>query len=87
MFEAFILVCAVNINQEIDTNMCIDLADYWGPYKTEENCNIRTNQMASEAFSGELNPIVSFMLGNPPFLYVEEYCTIKDAIKYISENS
>jgi hypothetical protein len=74
MFQAFIVVCAINLSQQIDTTRCTRLDDAWGPYKTEEHCKIRTNQMSYEVVKGQLNPLISHMLGNPPVLNVEQHC-------------
>ena len=75
MFEAFILVCAVSVNMEIDQTSCIIFQDDWGPYNTEENCNIRTSQMVDETLNGEMNLYISKLLGYPTFLYAQPYCS------------
>jgi hypothetical protein len=74
MFQAFVLVCAVSANIEIDDTNCIILEDSWGPYVTEENCNIRTAQMVDESMNTNINYYISSLLGYPPFLYAKGYC-------------
>ena len=75
MFEAFVLVCAVSANMEIDQTNCIIFQDEWGPYVTEENCDIRTSQMVNETLNVEMNFYISKLLGYPPFLYAQSYCS------------
>jgi len=48
MFEAYISVCAALLTGEVDTNNCLFFNDTWGPYKTQENCDIRSEQMVEE---------------------------------------
>jgi hypothetical protein len=48
--------------------------DTWGPYKTEENCEIRANQMKEDVLYGEFNEYVFTILDNPDLIYVEPYC-------------
>jgi hypothetical protein len=40
MFEAFILVCAMNIKDE-----CMELQDTRGPYETRQLCKTRVDEM------------------------------------------
>lgn len=79
MFEAFVIVCAANFAYEVDYNSCIQLTDDWGPYVTEENCNIRSNQMTDDVLRGDLNPLLFYMFEtNGVFadqLYAEGFCT------------
>jgi hypothetical protein len=56
MFDAIVLVCAINSTYGIQLNSCISLNDQWGPYYTEENCNIRATQMVDDIINSELNP-------------------------------
>ena len=74
MFHAFIIVCASAANFEVNTDSCFRMNDMWGPYKTEENCGIRSNQMKEEVLYGSLNKTVFFVLNNPPLIYVEPMC-------------
>lgn len=74
MFHAFIIVCASTITLEIDTASCFRMNDAWGPYKTEENCDIRSNQMKEEVLYGTLNESIFFILNNPDLIYVEPRC-------------
>lgn len=74
MFHAFIIVCASAANLEVYTDTCFRMDDAWGPYKTEENCGIRSNQMKEEVLYGPLNETVFFALNNPPLIYVESLC-------------
>lgn len=74
MFEAFVVVCAVSANLEIDQNNCMFLYDEWGPYNTEENCMIRTDQMVDETLNSEMNFYISKLLGYPIFLHAQSYC-------------
>ena len=46
----------------------------WGPYKTEENCQIRANQMVDNIINGPLNTPTFYLFGNPPQIYVEGLC-------------
>lgn len=63
MFEALFVVCA--LESGITTDTCIELTDTWGPYRTEENCQIRLNQI-------ENNPLFNFyifsQLGFPDYI-------------------
>jgi hypothetical protein len=78
MFEAMIIVCAVNFAQEIMFDTCIQTRDTWGPYITEENCAIRANQMSKEVLEGELNPLFFDYYAaigiNAAAIYVEGFC-------------
>jgi hypothetical protein len=78
MFEAFVIVCATTLSYGINQNSCFPLNDEWGPYKTEENCSIRANQMSEEILRGELNPYFFELyqsLGVPiDLLYAEGHC-------------
>lgn len=73
MFKAFIIVCAAS-SISVDRSSCIMLDDQWGPYKTEENCDIRAAQMTNDVLTGELSEIMFQVLGDPQFLYAEGYC-------------
>ena len=78
MFEAFVIVCAADFAYEINYDTCISVSDSWGPYVTEENCDIRIDQMMEEILRGELNPIFFYMYHNSGIpaenLYAEGYC-------------
>jgi hypothetical protein len=74
MFHAFIVVCAASINFDVDPNRCLRLNDAWGPYKTEENCNIRASQMTDDVLYGQLNQPIFYMMGQPPAIQAEGYC-------------
>lgn len=74
MFKAFVIVCAVNFNMEIDQSRCLMFEDSWGPYNTEESCMIRANQMSEEVGKGDMNAVVTMMLGYPPLIYSEGRC-------------
>lgn len=43
MFEAFVLVCVIG-----NTNICHTLSDIEGPYKTENQCEVRAYEIAFE---------------------------------------
>jgi len=43
MFEAFVLVCMIG-----DSNICHTLQDLEGPYKTRQECIVRTYEMAAD---------------------------------------
>jgi hypothetical protein len=75
MFYAFILVCAANLNMEVDTTNCASFEDTWGPYNTETNCKIRANQMVSESKQDDIIFLFSSILGFPPSIYVQGYCS------------
>jgi hypothetical protein len=76
MFAAFVIVCAVNFNMEIDQSRCLQFDDDWGPYSTEENCMIRANQMSEEVGKGDINTAITIMLEYPPLLYSEGRCVL-----------
>jgi hypothetical protein len=83
MFEAFVIVCAATLAQEIDRNSCMQLNDSWGPYRTEENCDIRSRQMVDEVINGDLNPVLFSMYSNVigvniELLYAEGHCEYID---------
>jgi len=42
MFEAFVLVCLMG---DIETKKCLEAVDTEGPYKTQEECFKRVNEM------------------------------------------
>lgn len=67
MFGALIIVCV--LENGITTDKCIELADTWGPYRTEENCQIRLNHIENEI---ENNPLFNFYifsrLGFPDYI-------------------
>lgn len=46
MFTALVVFCAIQ-STELPPN-CIMFRDTYGPYRTEENCNIRTKQLIRE---------------------------------------
>ncbi len=48
MLKAFVLVCV--IQSSASAEQCLMFEDDWGPYNTEENCQIRVNQMGRELF-------------------------------------
>lgn len=58
MFEAFVIVCAANFAYEINYDSCFPLSDTWGPYVSQENCDIRINQMVEEVLNGPLNSLI-----------------------------
>lgn len=78
MFEAFVIVCAANFANEVDYTSCFRASDEWGPYVSQENCDIRINQMMNEILRGELNPVLFelFRAQLIPIdqLYAEGYC-------------
>jgi hypothetical protein len=73
MFAAFALVCAVT-NYQIDYNRCVRFDDDWGPYLTQENCQIRADQMAQELTNGELSYIVFMSLRFPEMINGRGFC-------------
>ena len=76
MFHAFVIACAANLNMEIDRSSCIILEDAWGPYKTEEHCIVRANQMYDEVSEVDLNLLITMSLNYPPLIYTESLCRI-----------
>lgn len=76
MFQAFVLVCAAASNLMVDYSNCMLLEDAWGPYISQENCDIRTTQMMDETLNSEMNYYITYMLGYPDLLYVEGHCTL-----------
>lgn len=73
MFEAFLIVCAVSGSPQ-PNDICFRLDDSWGPYITEEKCQIRVDQMSKDVIEGELNFPTVMMLGFPPMVSVDEFC-------------
>ena len=78
MFEAFIIVCAATLSQEIYPSTCTKLEDITGPYLTEEQCLARANEMVDTVIVGDLNPIffeLYLQAGVPiGLLYAEGHC-------------
>ena len=74
MFHAFVIACAASLNMEIDESKCVMFEDAWGPYKTEENCEIRASQMVDESINGNMTPIIFMMLNYPQMIYAEGHC-------------
>ena len=74
MFHAFIIICAASATFEVYTDTCFRANDTWGPYKTEENCDIRANQMVEEVTQGILNEPAFMVLNYPEQIYAEGYC-------------
>lgn len=74
MFQAFVIICAASASFEIYEETCKRSDDMWGPYKTEENCQIRANQMVDNIINGPLNEPTFYLFGNPPQIYVEGLC-------------
>lgn len=58
MFEAFVIVCAANFAYEVNYDSCFQLSDDWGPYVSQENCDIRINQMIDEVLNGSIRPLL-----------------------------
>jgi hypothetical protein len=42
MFKALVLMCV------IETGICQEFEDIWGPYHTEKECKERSHQMAND---------------------------------------
>ena len=76
MFEAFLLVCAASLSEGVDINRCLLIKDNFGPFRTEENCRIRVDQMANEMIvSNPLNQFFIFeSLGFPEYLVFTRNC-------------
>jgi hypothetical protein len=74
MFQAFVIACATSVNLGIDMDSCLRFNDSWGPYKTEENCIIRSKQMHNEIANGVLKESVFFTLDNPEGIIVQGFC-------------
>jgi hypothetical protein len=78
MFEAFVFVCAANFAYEVDNSSCVRLSDSWGPYVTQENCDIRTDQMVEDVLRGTLTPLLFEMYSSygvpADQLYAEGVC-------------
>lgn len=73
MFKAFVIVCAV-FGSPQPNDMCFELNDSWGPYVSEEKCQIRTDQMSFDIMEGELNFPTTMLLGFPPMISIDEFC-------------
>jgi hypothetical protein len=77
MFYAWVLICAGTLNGDVLDN-CVYVEDTWGPYKTLENCEIRSRQLAEEVLS---DPILNFTMRDylsfPPAVYYKTEC-LKD---------
>ena len=74
MFQAFVIVCAASISFEVYSDRCFQADDTWGPYKTEENCEIRAIQMVKEITEGSLNESAFIALNFPEQIYAEGFC-------------
>lgn len=74
MFSAFVIACATSINLGVDIDSCLRFNDSWGPYKTEENCIIRSKQMHNDIAEGVLKESVFISLDNPPGIIVQGFC-------------
>lgn len=78
MFEAFVFVCAANFAYEINYDSCIRLSDDWGPYVSQENCDIRTVQMVEDVLRGPMTPLLFEMYSTSGIpadqLYAEGSC-------------
>jgi hypothetical protein len=55
MFKAIVLVCY--IAPQLPIEQCTLFVDEWGPYVTQENCDVRVNQMGREIYT-MLAPLV-----------------------------
>jgi len=78
MFHAFVLICAATFG-EPNADVCIRLDDTWGPYRTEENCLIRSNQIFTSSMNGDLDHIIFDSFLNeyqsiPEDLYIRGFC-------------
>lgn len=76
MFAASILVCGIWIG--VDDINCIMLADKLGPFRTEENCKIRTAQMEKDIMA---SPYIIGVLGYPNVITVAQQCKTKNDIE------
>lgn len=74
MFSAFVIACAANINLEVLEDKCLRYNDSWGPYKTEENCAIRAEQIHVEITEGILKKYVFLDLNNPDHIIAVSFC-------------
>lgn len=81
MFYAFIVICAANINLEVDADNCVYFKDIWGPYVTVENCHIRVNQMITEMLEPPYIIDIDRRLGSPPFYYRYGYCNQSNEVQ------
>lgn len=54
MLKAYVLVCVLAFPS--DNEICTLFEDQWGPYMTDENCQIRVNQMTQELYTA-LSPM------------------------------
>ena len=82
MFNAFVIACATTITSEVNWDTCIRFNDSWSPYKTEENCIIRSKQMYTEITEGRLKDIAFLYLKNPEGFIAVSFCE-KLAEEYI----
>jgi hypothetical protein len=60
---------------QVDESACVSFEDTWGPYKTEQNCKIRTDQMVLEAGKEDITIFLASLLGFPPAIQVKGYCS------------
>lgn len=74
MFSAFAIACAASVNLGVDFDSCLRYNDQWGPYKTEENCVIRSKQMHKEITEGILKKYVFLDLKNPDHIIAVSFC-------------
>lgn len=74
MFNAFVIACATTIASEVNWDTCIRFNDSWGPYKTEENCIIRSKQMYNEITEKRLKDITMLYFENSEGLIAVSFC-------------
>ena len=74
MFSAFVMACATSVSLGVDMDSCLRYNDSWGPYRTEENCIIRSKQMHKEIAEGVLKEYVFIDLGSPEGIIVQGFC-------------
>lgn len=72
MFYAFVIACAAQFNTQLDNSYCAQITDSWGPYKTEENCEIRKNQMMNEILNRD--GYIFQLLNYPDMIQLEGHC-------------
>lgn len=75
MFHAFVIVCAAQFNVPLNEGrLCTQYNDSWGPYITEENCEMRKAQMMDELLNGRMNGYAFQQLNYPDMIELEGFC-------------
>lgn len=72
MFMSTLIVCGLMVTE--DTPKCMIMIDEYGPFLTEENCWIRTEQMQTEMLSPKSQPHLMYFLNYPDVVTTAQKC-------------